>query len=292
MKIIVDAFGGDNAPAEIIKGCALALEEQDDIEIILTGPKDKIEAAASENNVDISKMQIENCSDFLTMEDEAMVDQFLTKHPDLSLLPIEKVGGMEDGHPEWCESKRAEIVYTARFWPHKVEGQGHFAALIQRAGDKKPREIESVDRRGGFSADDLLLFETWCRESLTRDWREILPKDGYLQKLGTSLYYSPVPQGALASLRVLRDGILLGELKKDRFEPSQALAMTLSKGDVKREVDLADGDERCVRYLKGETLTGEFQDGWTMILTDGFPLGWAKASQGKLKNKYLKGWLM
>ncbi len=72
MKIIVDAFGGDNAPAEIIKGCALALEEQDDIEIILTGPKDKIEAAASENDVDISKMQIENCSDFLTMEDEAM----------------------------------------------------------------------------------------------------------------------------------------------------------------------------------------------------------------------------
>ncbi len=229
---------------------------------------------------------------FSPMEDEEMVDQFLTKHPDLSLLPIKKVGGMEDGHPEWCASGREEIAYTARFWPHKVEGQGHFAALISKAGRKMPKEIVSIDNRGGFSAADLMLWETWCEESLNGSWREMLPADGYLQKLGTSLYYSPIPQGALSSLRVLRDGILLGELKKDRFEPSQALAMTLSKGNVRREIDLPDQDERTIRYLKGETLTGEYPDGWTMILTDGFPLGWAKATQGKLKNKYLKGWLL
>lgn len=72
VKIIVDAFGGDNAPAEIIKGCAAALDEHDDIEIILTGPKDKIEKAAEENNIDISRLNIEDCSDFLTMEDDPM----------------------------------------------------------------------------------------------------------------------------------------------------------------------------------------------------------------------------
>ncbi len=72
MKIIVDAFGGDNAPVEIIKGCADALDENEGLEIILTGPKDKIEAAASENGIDISRLTIENCDDFLTMEDDPM----------------------------------------------------------------------------------------------------------------------------------------------------------------------------------------------------------------------------
>ena len=42
MKIIVDAFGGDNAPLEIIKGCAEAVAEFDDLSIILTGDEGKI----------------------------------------------------------------------------------------------------------------------------------------------------------------------------------------------------------------------------------------------------------
>ena len=46
MKIIVDAFGGDNAPLEIIKGCALAVEKFDDVEIILTGDEEKIKEVA------------------------------------------------------------------------------------------------------------------------------------------------------------------------------------------------------------------------------------------------------
>lgn len=72
MKIIVDAFGGDNAPAEIIKGCSEALAENTGLEIILTGPKDKIEASAEENGIDLSGITIEHCEDFLTMEDEPM----------------------------------------------------------------------------------------------------------------------------------------------------------------------------------------------------------------------------
>ena len=74
MRIIVDAFGGDNSPTEIVKGCVEALKEHDDLEIIMTGPKDKIEACAGENDIDLSsgRLTIENCSDFLTMEDEPM----------------------------------------------------------------------------------------------------------------------------------------------------------------------------------------------------------------------------
>lgn len=227
---------------------------------------------------------------FSPLEDEQMIDRFLTDHPDIHLVPIEKTGGMEDGHPEWTDAKRKELAYTARFWPQKVKGQGHFAALMVKDGTYTPTMLEEKDQRGGFSAQDLTLFEGWCRDNLNGEWQKILPRDGYLSKINGSLYYSPIEHGTLAGLRVLRCGILLGELKKDRFEPSQAFALTLTKDQVKRRIDCAFDDPRALSYLKGETLTGDFEDGWTLVTVDGYPLGWGKAVRGLLKNKYLKGW--
>ncbi len=246
---------------------------------------------------------------FSPMEDEQMVMSFLEAHPDMSLRPIDKVGGMEDGHPEWTDQKDENLRMTARFWPQKLEGQGHFAALFYKseegsglsaAAEKRnaarqkaanPFGLESADQRGAFSSADLKLFEAWCGENLTASWRKILPEGGYLSKIGTSLYYSPVPQGALKGLRVLRCGLLLGELKKDRFEPSQAFAMALKASDVKQTLELPVASGEVQRYLKGETLTGEMKDGWNLVLTGGYPLGWGKAVRGLLKNKYLKGWI-
>ena len=227
---------------------------------------------------------------FSPMEDEQMVEWLLESHEELSLLPIAKVGGMEDGQPGWSHSGREDLRYTARFWPHKLEGQGHFAALLQKKDGAQTQPAIVQGGRGGFGAQDLLLFEAFCQETLTKEWQQILPPHNTLQKLGDKLYASPLPHGALSSLRVLRNGVLLGELKKGRFEPSQALAMTLCRGDCKREVDL--NEEDALRYLKGETLQGSFPDGWTLVLTGGFPLGWGKAVKGLLKNKYLKSWLM
>ena len=65
-----------------------------------------------------------------------------------------------------------------------------------------------------------------------------------------------MPEGIpdLKGVRFLRTGLLLGELKKNRFEPSQALAMCLSKEDYPFTLDLPAKDERVIRYLKGETI--------------------------------------
>ena len=71
MKIIVDAFGGDNAPLEVIKGCVKALEVYNNIEIILVGSKEIIEKTAKENNISIAGISIEDAPDVITMEDEA-----------------------------------------------------------------------------------------------------------------------------------------------------------------------------------------------------------------------------
>lgn len=70
MKIILDAFGGDNAPLEILKGAEMSVNEFD-IEIILTGNEETIKKVAAENNISLNKMEIVNCTQVITMEDVA-----------------------------------------------------------------------------------------------------------------------------------------------------------------------------------------------------------------------------
>lgn len=72
MKIIVDAFGGDNAPLEIIKGCRMAIDEYD-IDIILTGEENIIKNTAEENEISLNRMSIVNTSQVITPDDDASV---------------------------------------------------------------------------------------------------------------------------------------------------------------------------------------------------------------------------
>ena len=100
----------------------------------------------------------------------------------------------------------------------------------------------------------------------------------------------------VSGLRTLRCGLLMGEQKKNRFEPSQALAMTLDGASFDNSLKLKVDDERVVKYLKGETLeiTKEDQvnDGWVLVCIDSYPLGFGKLKNNTLKNKYLPGWRM
>lgn len=112
---------------------------------------------------------------------------------------------------------------------------------------------------------------------------------------GERVYVMPAGLPDLKGLRFLRTGLLLGELKKKRFEPSQAFAMTLKKDDYEKIVDLPLEDDRVSRYLKGETLDVDDlvetkAKGWYLVCVDGYPLGWGKLANGTLKNKYLPGW--
>ena len=71
MKVLVDAFGGDNAPLEILKGCVLCLEKYENVEIIIVGNKDIIEKTAKENDIDLKNMEIHDAPDIISMEDDA-----------------------------------------------------------------------------------------------------------------------------------------------------------------------------------------------------------------------------
>ena len=69
MKIAVDAHGGDNAPLEIIKGCALAVSELN-AQIVLVGNTEIINKVSSDNNISLNVIEIVNATDVITMEDD------------------------------------------------------------------------------------------------------------------------------------------------------------------------------------------------------------------------------
>ena len=69
MRVIVDAFGGDNAPLEVIKGCARAVSELG-VNVVLTGSRNKIEKCAAENAIGLSGIEIEHTDDVFDIHEE------------------------------------------------------------------------------------------------------------------------------------------------------------------------------------------------------------------------------
>lgn len=69
MKIIIDAFGGDNAPLEILKGTEMAVKEYG-VDAVLVGDENKINKCISENNIALNKAEIVDARDVITMHDD------------------------------------------------------------------------------------------------------------------------------------------------------------------------------------------------------------------------------
>ena len=94
----------------------------------------------------------------------------------------------------------------------------------------------------------------------------------------------------MSGLRVLRPGLHLATGKKNRLEPSHALALFLDPDTVNQSVELDAESAEIRTYLSGGTLSAEgLENGWALVCADGWPAGWAKASSGILKNHYPKG---
>ena len=238
---------------------------------------------------------------FSAEEDEGTVAHILASHPKMSLVEIDSPEGFREGMPgllpagvkKLLSPERLEqICFARRIFPHCVEGEGHFLALFRKENDTA----------GGLSLEDKTALpsgKTKLPVELT-EFLHLLGRDDKKTLSRVALWGEKavlLPEGTpdLSGLRVIRSGLLLGECKKNRFEPSQALAMTFKKGVFPNELDLPVSDERVARYLKGETIEAaehemRGKNGWILVLADGYPLGFAKRSGSSLKNKYLPGW--
>ena len=136
-------------------------------------------------------------------------------------------------------------------------------------------------------------FNSVYGETLTEP--EVLKKRKEYLRFGDQLYLLPPQMVSLKGLKVLRPGLHIGTIKKNRFEPSHALALWLFPEDAKVQKEVEPDGTEAVKYLKGETLTGDTgmsapcEKGWVLICTGNVSLGWGKMAAGTIKNHYPKG---
>lgn len=187
---------------------------------------------------------------FSREEDERQIERFLNGH------------------------KNYENVHMEKLYPHKVRGEGHFAALLKKTdgeeGSFKPaRPAKLNDREKIYRA-----FESQFLNVRFEN----------LYAVGDDLY--SVPQSSPApELQTLRAGVKLGEFVSGRFMPDHALAMCLKRGGA----DFVEVDEDVARaYLSGLTFDCD-GSGWRVVSYKGYPLGWCKVSGGVAKNHLPKG---
>ena len=199
---------------------------------------------------------------FAPEEDEGAVAAFLETHPDFVPEVIQTpwfVPGENGSH---------------RMWPHKLLGEGHFAAVLRRTGG----------------------VETSCEpgkgEKLPKEWlsfakeMDITLPAGKAVLFGQSLYWAPEEMPDLRGLKVLLPGLELGQLKKGRFEPAHALALWLKR--CTNVQDYSWDSPEAAKYLHGELVPSTIK-GWCLVTFSGFSIGWGKGDGNMLKNHYPKG---
>ncbi|MBQ7766650.1 MAG: RsmF rRNA methyltransferase first C-terminal domain-containing protein [Lachnospiraceae bacterium] len=221
---------------------------------------------------------------FAPTEDEECVHRFLERHPDFEVVKGMDFDGFAPGKPEWgADDER--VKDTHRLWPHKIKGEGHFAALLVHTGE----ELPTLDFTGKKKKAVKILDKE--KERLYADFiKDTLQEEPAGEKVlfGDALYVMPMEM-SLKGLKVLRPGLHLGTFEKKRFEPSHSLALALKPEDVKNTFALSATEEEAGRYLRGESFVTEQGKGWTLVCIDGYSAGWGKVSNGMLKNHYPKG---
>ena len=219
-------------------------------------------------------------------ENEGTIEYLLEQYPEFVIKEMESYEGFAEGMPEVTESKSEEFKKTVRIFPHKMHGEGHFLALLQKGEKQEEASVKIKPKRGKKVPEDL---ETFFKDV---NW----DVDFHRLEIHTErVYYMPKNLPDVKGIRFLRTGLYLGDVKKNRFEPSQAFAMCLKKEEYAHTISLSVEDERVAKYLKGETievddLVSSKEKGWQLICVEEYPLGWGKLSNGTLKNKYLPGW--
>jgi len=192
---------------------------------------------------------------FSPEEDELQTADFLKAHSDFSLVREEKL------------------------LPHKIAGEGHYAALLKKiGGDFIPHK--GVQRQRNDK--DIALYRDFEKEFLTISFNNLF-------RAGNFLYSLPEGVFDFSSLNALRVGVRLCEFINGRIEPSHSLAMCLLRGEAKNFVSLT--AEEAEKYLSGEALPApsSAKNGWCVAGIGDSPLGLGKISGGIIKNHYPKG---
>lgn len=230
------------------------------------------------------RMVYSTCT-FAPEENEGTISRFLANHPEFSIVDVTHYAQMSSGVAAWTDAPQPGLERTIRLFPHKVDGEGHYLAVLQKEGSVS-ENYEGYCAKGtekGIPERDAKEYLEFAGETLR------VKPTGKLIRFGEQLYIAPEQMPSTKGLKVLRPGLHLGTMKKNRFEPSHALALALKPEDVLHSYDMA-GDSTEVRaYLNGQTVSADGEKGWYLMTVDGYSIGWGKLAGGMIKNHYPKG---
>lgn len=220
---------------------------------------------------------------FSKEENEDVIEYFLERHPDFTLEEME------------------------RFWPHKVDGEGHFVAKLVRRGcvdtdlkaDRKTKKNKNSKNRKNetkpaLTKENMKLLSEFLDETISEDMAAWI-KNSRLVMFGEQLYRLPDMEVDIKGLKVQRAGLHIGEFKKQRFEPSHSLALALKLNDAKNLVKLTCDNPQTIGFFNGQSVvlsdeqTAECKKGWALVCVDGYTAGWGKVNGTQVKNHYPKG---
>lgn len=220
---------------------------------------------------------------FSKEENEDVIEYFLERHPDFTIEEME------------------------RFWPHKVDGEGHFVAELVRRGsvdtdlkaDRKTKKNKNSKNRKNetkpaLTEENMKLLSEFLDETISEDMAAWI-KNSRLVMFGEQLYRLPDMEVDIKGLKVQRAGLHIGEFKKQRFEPSHSLALALKISEAKNVVKLTWDDPQTTGFFNGQSVmlsdeqTAECKKGWALVCVDGYPAGWGKVNGAQVKNHYPKG---
>ena len=220
---------------------------------------------------------------FSKEENEDVIEYFLERHPDFTLEEME------------------------RFWPHKVDGEGHFVAKLVRRGsvdtdlkaDRKTKKNKNSKNRKNetkpaLTKENMKLLSEFLDETISENMAAWI-KNSRLVLFGEQLYRLPDMEVDIKGLKVQRAGLHIGEFKKQRFEPSHSLALALKLNDAKNVVKLTCDNPQTIGFFNGQSVmlsdeqAAECKKGWALVCVDGYPAGWGKVNGAQVKNHYPKG---
>lgn len=221
---------------------------------------------------------------FAPEENEHIIYDFLQQHKNYELVDIPKKYGIEKGRSGWCHEDEA-IGRTARLWPHRIEGEGHFVSLLWKKESITKASFPTTSPKSPkFIPGYQKVYQEFCQNHLTQDlqgiplWHE------------SSLFLLPCDLPELTGIRVLKFCWYIGQITREEFEPSHSLICALSQHHLQKKLDFSHDSEEITRYIRGESLRKKGEKGLVAICMDGYTLGWAKYSADMLKNLYPKGW--
>ncbi|MBQ4049067.1 MAG: RsmF rRNA methyltransferase first C-terminal domain-containing protein [Clostridia bacterium] len=199
---------------------------------------------------------------FSQEENEGVVTGFLGKYPDFVLeKPTDEVIKIT------AESK--DSPYMRRAYPHTCGGEGQFVALLRKSGERMPSRLIDVKTASAKTVSAFL-------KSIDLEIKYKM--DGDRAETGIPL--------DLRGLRVVANGVYLGNTEKNFFKPSHHF-FTAYGGNMKNKFLLNIGDTE--KYLRGEELICDNNNGYCAVICEGLTLGGGKVSEGRLKNLYPKG---